>query len=65
MHAALTDDYRCAREHLVLQSVAMAVNMAGVACSSLVPRLSDTHPPKSMEKEGLATRVGSTRTPRI
>ena len=26
----------------MLQSVAMAVNMAGVACSSLVPRPSDT-----------------------
>ena len=38
----------------MLQSVAMAVNMAGVACNSLVPRPSDTHPPKSREKEGLA-----------
>ena len=31
------------------------MNMAGVVCSSLVPRLSDTHPPKSREKEGLVT----------
>ena len=49
----------------MLQSVAMAVNTAGVACSSLVPRPADTHSPKSREKEGLATRVGSTRSPGI
>ena len=53
------------REHLVLQSVAMAVNKAGVACSSLIPRPSDTHPPKTREKEGLATPVESTQSPGI